>query len=186
MKYLLSLIVTISILCTSLSAVEYGQLLTNETGWPVSLDLNEGDVWEVLSAKSGYGQDGPFLKITTQGYDIEHSARSFGAFAYYNSNLTSYAVNDSRTVIGPATISLQAANINNLGHSIVFYKLTRASEVEYKNVNIISLPASTVGAGTHEIVVEASDDLQTWTPVHSSSIGGNKAFFRTRVVEIGD
>ena len=70
------------------------------------------------------------------------------------------------------------------GDFVAFYKLTRASEVEYKQANIVSLPADTVGAGTHEIVVEASDDLQTWTPVHSSSIGGNKAFFRTRVVRV--
>jgi len=45
---------------------------------------------------------------------------------------------------------------------------------------------SAVGKGTHEIVVEASDDLQSWTPFHSSSIGGNKTFFRTRVSEIGN
>ncbi|MEN8861612.1 MAG: hypothetical protein ABF315_00305, partial [Lentimonas sp.] len=74
---------------------------------------------------------------------------------------------------------------NNSADSAISYKLTRASEVEYKQANIVSLPIDTVGAGTHEIVVEASDDLQTWTAVHSSSIGGNKAFFRTRVVTTG-
>ena len=69
---------------------------------------------------------------------------------------------------------------------VLHYAIQRNNPLGYKNVNVISLPSATVGAGTHEIVVEASDDLQTWTPVHSSSIGGNKAFFRTRVVESGN
>ena len=75
-------------------------------------------------------------------------------------------------ISGPAVVALHSSS------TFVSYKLTRASEVEYKQANIVSLPAETVGQGTHEIVVEASHDLQTWTPVHSSSIGGNKTFFR--------
>ena len=94
---------------------------------------------------------------------------------YYQAN--SFPSNNYSQFCGSGEIT---ANLN------LFYKLTRASEVEYKQANIVSLPADTVGAGTHEIVVEASDDLQTWTPVHSSSIGGNKAFFRTRVVTNGE
>ena len=85
------------------------------------------------------------------------------------------------TIVGPCTIWIH--NYLNPDSGALSYKLTRASELEYNKVNIISLPSSSVGQGTPDIVVEASDDLQSWTPVHSSSIGGDKAFFRTRVVE---
>ena len=86
-------------------------------------------------------------------------------------------------MVGPCKIILRNES-SGTPKILLSYKLTRASEVEYKQVNIVSLPLDDVGNGTHNIVVEASDDLQSWTPVHSSSIGGDKAFFRTLVVEV--
>ena len=165
MKYILSFFLTLSVLCTSLSAVEYGYLLHGQT-----VEVGQGDLFEAITVspmdfqKSLYATNGGTTLLSV----------SFSVFVQYGLK---------PLVVGPATVVMQSSSGSD---GAVCYKLTRASEVEYKNVNIVALPTSTVGAGTHEIVVEASDDLQTWTPVHSSSIGGSKAFFRTRVVEAGD
>ena len=164
MKYILSFFLALPVLCTSLSAVEYGYLKPSD-----SLVLEDGDILTVLSVAfydSAYDQ-----KIIDVTLD-DGSSYEFGTMQMGSPMIAGGVSNESRIFAGPCSISAV---------KLFFYKLTRASEVEYKNVNIISLPASAVGQGTHEIVVEASDDLQTWTPVHSSSIGGSKAFFRTRV-----
>ena len=167
--------VAVSVLSTSLSAVEYGRLIANHSN---SITIDEGDIFTALEwedkhyfPSSGI-QEASILLLSNMGDGETHSLRTS---RFYNSG----RINSPLVVVGPATIELTSINW-------MMYKITRASEVEYKQANIVSLPSDTVGAGTHEIVVEASDDLQTWTPVHSSSIGGNKAFFRTRVTEIGD
>jgi len=174
MKNILYFFLTLSVLCTSLSAVEYGQLLKNNSA---SITIGDGDVftaleWHKKHLSSSTPQNTNLLQLTNMGdggthYLMTTSYTGFGG------------VTVPLIVVGPATIEL-------INRNWMMYKITRASEVEYKNLNIVALPSSTVGQGTHEIVVEASDDLQTWTPVHSSSIGGNKAFFRTRVVEAGE
>ena len=190
MKFILSLIITVLVLSTPLLAVEYGTLVSQPSGqYQISsekITLHEGDILEV----KGVIGDGNSWRLVlkdsrlpagfwyAQGNDVLANAELLNItrdFDFY------------RFFVGPAEIFITQTETDP-GNSFyrVSYKLTRASEVEYKNVNIISLPSSTVGAGSHEIVVEASEDLQTWTPVHSSSIGGNKAFFRTRVVEAGD
>ena len=171
MKYILSLFLTLSALCTSLTAVEYGQL-ANDTEND-TLIIAAGDVVNILVFKYTYDEIFTFKNGQT------HSNGNPVEFSMVGDNLVYLQAGHDRalTIVGPGVLEAKVP---------LHYKLTRASEVEYKNVNIISLPSSTVGQGTHEIVVEASDDLQTWTPVHSSSIGGSKAFFRTRVVEAGD
>ena len=174
MKYILSFFLSLSVLCTSLSAIEYGKLLKNHSA---SITIGDGDVFTALDwmdrhyfpfFDSGFPGMRSILKLSNMGDGQTHILNTTG------SN------NSPLVVVGPATIELTSSI------DWMMYKINRASEVEYKNVNIVALPASTVGTGTHEIVVEASDDLQTWTPVHSSSIGGNKTFFRTRVVEAGE
>ena len=179
MKYILSFFLTLSVLCTSLSAVEYGKLLKNHSS---SITIGDGDVFTALEWMDRHYFD----TTSNNGFPVNVSIlqlSNMGDGETHNLITTRYkqagAMNVPLVVVGPATIEL--TNIDWM-----MYKITRASEVEYKNVNIVALPASTVGQGTHEIVVEASDDLQTWTPVHSSSIGGSKAFFRTRVVEAGE
>ena len=178
MKYILSFFLTLSVLCTSLSAVEYGFISNHATN---NITLQEGDIFEVLSFSAA---DNNYMHLRVLKIDADLTSTSDGDLLY---NQPFGYIRDWAslpTFCGPSKVTVWTDSTGRI--ATVFYKLTRASEVEYKNVNIISLPASTVGAGTHEIVVEASDDLQTWTPVHSSSIGGNKAFFRTRVVEAGD
>lgn len=180
MKYILSFFLTFSVLCTSLSAVEYGFISNRETSPnPNYLVLEAGDVMEY----SSYSSASETLYIFKNDISLDELSSNSTNWEYVNNfiigNHGLYGF-DEAFISGPAVVALLSTR------PLVSYKLTRASEVEYKNVNIVALPTATVGAGTHEIVVEASDDLQTWTPVHSSSIGGNKAFFRTRVVEAGE
>ena len=190
MKYILSFFLTLSVLCTSLSAVEYGLIKAAASPGEVNvatLELYDGDVCELLLS-SNYQGETDVSYTTLLGDDlVEYIIFTMGGGGSGGGG----TINCSTVLVGPATLKLSTSNgshPSNEGkyHATLHYKLTRASEVEYKNINIVALPAATVGAGTHEIVVEASDDLQTWTPVHSSSIGGDKAFFRTRVVEAGE
>ena len=187
MKYILSFFLTFSVLCTSLSAVEYSLIKVAASTGEVNvatLELYNGDVCELLLI-SNYQGNTDVSYTTLLGDDlVEYIILTKGGSG-------SSTQNCSTVLVGPATLKLSIANgshpsSESIFHATLHYKLTRASEVEYKNVNIVALPSSTVGQGTHEIVVEASDDLQTWTAVHSSSIGGSKAFFRTRVVEAGN
>ena len=180
MKYILSFFLTLSVLCTSLSAVEYGFISNRETSPnPNYLVLEAGDVMEYSSHSSA----SEILYIFKNDISLDELSSYSTNSAYLDGFIIGthslYGFNEA-FISGPAVVALFSVR------PFVSYKLTRASEVEYKNVNIVALPSATVGAGTHEIVVEASDDLQTWTPVHSSSIGGSKAFFRTRVVEAGE
>ena len=180
MKYILSFFLTLSVLCTSLSAVEYFNIsITLGDFHDEFVILNDGDYLEIIGSSGS----------TVIGIIPLDSSLSINDINLSNYMQKGYMLaSKDFKIAGPAKLSFYG-EYNSVSASIpIFssYKLTRASEVEYKNVNIVALPASTVGQGTHEIVVEASDDLQTWTPVHSSSIGGSKAFFRTRVVEAGD
>ena len=172
-------------LSSSLISAQYGQLKVgsarSETD-TASLELYEGDICELLLL------DGlsTYVKYTTEieGEPVEFvlAEKSSG----YSSSL-------QKVIVGPATLILQnsGAAATNYGdpnfrrYSILFYKLTRASDMEYRNMNIISIPEDTVGDGK-QVVVESSSDLQTWTPVHSSSVSGDKAFFRTRIVNSGE
>ena len=188
MKYFLSLLVTVSALCTSLSAVEYGTLVSENVALyeivSEKIILNDGDKLEIINVLGDSAYFRLFLKDvrlpTSVVFSENNELSNAVILRSYNSD-TDY--ND--IFVGPAEVFIvQMARVPNTNSYRVSYKLTRASEVEYKNANIVSLPTSAVGQGTHEIVVEASDDLQSWTPVHSSSIGGNKTFFRTRVLSL--
>tara|TARA_B100001769_G_C21792318_1_gene431880 strand:+ start:120 stop:602 length:483 start_codon:yes stop_codon:yes gene_type:complete len=157
------------LLSTSLSAVEYGQLAPDTPNDTIS--LNAGDIFEPLAySHSAHGTILNFKNGEKYSNGNDVSLDLSVTFSSYNYS----GEKDDFTLVGPGIVT---------AYRVVHYKITRASEIEYKQVNIVSLPLDDVGNGTHNIVVEASDDLQSWTPVHSSSIGGDKAFFRTRVVE---
>lgn len=167
--------------CLLSQAVEYGQLFSDSAAVldtpPVNpesyVELQAGDAFEVVSFRIAGSTAALIARNLTEDriiYDSDYGSTPAPLIG--------------SIIVGPCKIWLYNTP-NNSADSAISYKLTRASEVEYKQANIVSLPIDTVGAGTHEIVVEASDDLQTWTAVHSSSIGGNKAFFRTRVVTTG-
>lgn len=178
MKYLLSLIVTISILCTSLSAVEYKTYSIGVSQISEIITLDAGDVLEVIG-------DGEFTaKLGFISYESNIKQEDLHAALGNHYPLGRADAQVGYKFAGPIKLTIYGTGLNGSDKAIVSVKITRASELEYKQANIVSLPADTVGQGTHEIVVEASDDLQTWTPVHSSSIGGNKTFFRTRVLSL--
>ena len=187
----LILLLSSMFLSLTASAVQYGYLSALEDVESDGLVLNTGDVCKILAFSDGIYQSfntGGFTSVrlylpnmgadyvSLDGYEL------FGVLHKTNQGnpAMSGGSESSRMIVGPCTIKA----INTADALYMSYELTRASEVQYKQGNIVSLPSETVGQGTHNIVVEASDDLQTWTPVHSSSIGGNKGFFRTRVAEI--
>ena len=174
-----SLLALLSAFCTSLSAVEYGFLNSFET--EASIILDAGDRLDVLMHN---GQQSIYNRQYLVAYDLNE--KKLTRYELGGTALSGSGGYNLPTYYGPLKIVLEAniepSPAEEGSYNTVQYRLTRASELEYKNVNIISLPSDSVGVGTHEICVEASDDLQTWTPVHSSSIGGNRAFFRTRVV----
>ena len=184
----------------------YAELNGTSNIFSEGIILNQGDVMEILNFTSthlslrtsnGYNSStGGFLSVYTKDPD---STTYEKAIFHYPTNTTISTVTNELIgsyIVGPTTVYIGTPHPggypwdNTLGSldisMTLHYAIERNDPLRYKNFNVISLPSSTVGAGTHEIVVEASDDLQTWTPVHSSSIGGNKAFFRTRVVEAGN
>ena len=173
------LLIFLVLLSTSLSAVEYGYI-TNATGEGLTdrVVLNSGDVLDILGFNIN---DGNYRSLIVGTLDADIDTLQNGNQILVNEGFASVIQSELKSIAGPVKVRVRSDSTGR--RATMFYKLTRAGEIEYKNVNIISLPSSSVGQGTHNIVVEASDDLQSWTPVHSSSIGGDKAFFRTRVVE---
>ena len=191
MKLLQILLISLSIFFTSLSAIEYGTLKQVFGAPEETIVLEDGDLLEILSLGGIYPSGNApwsdmwlFYKILPDGSQSMIQAvytRDFEVHLYRTTTILQTQFVGPCTLVARSFAAERGESAAGLGIT-VDYKITRASEIEYKNVNIVALPSATVGAGTHEIVVEASDDLQTWTPFHSSSIGGNKAFFRTRVV----
>ena len=146
------------LLSTSLSAVEYGQLLYNQ-----SFTLEEGDAFEILAFPPYSNSE---VKFKVNGNQV---LTGIG-----NRNSQSWPMPTNYVLVGPGEV------VNT--HPYISYKLTRASEIQYQNGNIVSVPSDVQGAGSHNIVVETSSDLINWTPVHSSAIsGGSEAFVRTRI-----
>ena len=191
------ILLSFSVLSNSLTAVEYGILHINReygvipTDQKYNVTLAEGDKLEILSAYSNFSYDTTrhYLKVFCVSEDFP-PRNSWGV----NGNWITLGVDsfypDVTEVIGPCEIFINyiiedTRYLNPENTAFINYKLTRASEVEYKQANIISIAEDTVGDGT-QIVVDASSDLQTWTPVHSSTVSGDKAFFRTRVVTSGE
>ena len=167
------------LLSTSLSAVEYGVLSDNGIlNNNPTLTINDGYILEIISASESNGSN------SLEGYSIDVNFNDtwnvMSSKMLFTERL--FDLPAGNKYVGPMILKFNLGSHDD-SRAYISYKLMSTSELEYKNVNIISLPSSSVGQGTHEIVVEASDDLQSWTPVHSSSIGGDKAFFRTRVVE---
>jgi len=170
--YLIVCLVSISLA----KAETYGYLTMDQ-----EVQLATGDVLQVLSARES-NQSGLTLNLTlpdTTEIAIYRTTLGF-THSFLGTAASQVSIpggsSEQSKLVGPCKVTSKCVYLS--------YRIVRASEVQYKQMNIVSLPADVVGAGTHNIVVEASDDLQTWTPVHSSPIGGNKAFFRTRITTI--
>ena len=178
------------LLSTSLSAVEYGVLSLNNN-FDNLIVLEEGDMLDIMSSYSTADQSSNGARILGVFYGTDSSLllRSL----YEGSNWSNISGNilwredingcnsNVRTLVGPMKVFITRNTYTGLIASFS-YRLSRASEIQYQNANIVSVPGDVQGAGTHNIVVETSSDLLNWTPVHSSAInGGSEAFIRTRI-----
>lgn len=175
-----------------LHAVEYGTLKQVFGSPEQTITLNSGDVIEILSfgcvfTDNAWSYRWNFYKILPDDTEV----RIYSIYTYDDDIRTAsqYQIYQSKFV-GPCRL-VARSYASERGQSAegltvsVDYKITRASEFEYKNINIISIPEDAAGGET-QVVVEASTDLHTWEPVHSSTVSGQKAFFRTRVTNNGE
>ncbi len=159
-----------------------------------SVTLYDGDLLEVISFSKD-GNDGAnsynFLIIT---FD-DGTSMDFGIEALLSEPEGDSSMGDVseslKFIVGPCVLKIASVvnaystdpdgDGNNT--NMICYKLTRASEVQTQNVNIVSVPTDVQSSDTHSIVVETSSDLVTWNPAYSSPIaGGDQAFVRTRIV----
>ena len=181
----------------------YSELSGKDDVFSEGIVLNEGDVMEILNYISnrstlrqynGYHySDGGFITVYT--YDSDDSGYERAVF-HSGSDVSTIRedVVNGRFIVGPTTVYVGTQysgasdwfnGISGSLNIVLHYAIQRKSSLSYKNINMISVPENAVGDGL-ELLVEASSDLQTWTPVHSSTVSGDKAFFRTRVVTNGE
>jgi hypothetical protein len=168
------------LLSTSLSAVEYG-FITNATAddFTDRVILNSGDFLDILGL-SPKDNNYSYLLVASLDADIDNLDNS--AEILINESFGTIIQSGLKTITGPSQVRVRRNGNDGNQHVVMFYKITRASEMQYQNGNIVSVPSDVQGAGTHNIVVETSSDLINWTPVHSSAIsGGSEAFIRTRI-----
>ena len=166
------------LLSTSLSAVEYGYI-TNAPGQGLTdrVILNSGDILDILGFNNN-DHSNRYLVVGTLDADIDNMHDESKLLV--NTSFAMVKQSDLKAITGPAKVRVRSSSSGV--RVTMFYKITRASEMQYQNGNIVSVPSDVQGAGTHNIVVETSSDLINWTPVHSSAIsGGSEAFVRTRI-----
>lgn len=163
MKCLIPILLSLSVLCTSLTAVEYGYLRQNQ-----SIILEDGDTFSMLGCdQEGVSPQDSLLTINIIGdnrtYDFNHND-----LGMYNQG----QVQSSRTFCGPCTLTVKC--------KIMFYKITRASE-EVLTSNTVTLPA--VNGLDWAVTLEQSTDLANWTAVAPGTVTGTDSlqFYRIRV-----
>ncbi len=182
MKYFLSLSVSVSVLCISLSAVEYGRLTTTPSQLESeSVDLAEGDIFEVIHYSGGglnhIIDETTGASFTYDYHDLDLSAQDYG---FRN-------INSERIIVGPGRIFLVHPAVNVGFNYYCSYKLTRKSEIDTKSVAILSIPSESVSSGNLSLVLEGSDDLESWDLIHTSQLSGStQAFFRTAIKTIAE
>lgn len=182
MRYLFTILLSVSVLCNSLSAVEYGRLTT--TGSETVSDsvvLNEGDVFEIIHWGGSSGVLNHIIDETT------------GAFFSYNYedlsldlvNIPGANIQSERIIVGPGRIFLVHPLVNDNGNYYCGYKLTRRSEIDNKSTTILSIPSESVSSGSMSLIVEGSSDLGSWDVLYTSQLSGStQAFFRTTIKTI--
>ena len=164
------------LLSTSLSGGLLQVFVTSDVTTPVAT-LQEGDSLQLKST----------LPLSTNTTNLWYTDRYIKVFypgigtAILGTNNGSLYASPESIIYGPCEVSIYNEHINNFKF-VCNFEIIRASEIQYQNGNIVSVPSDVQGAGTHNIVVETSSDLINWTPVHSSAIsGGSEAFVRTRI-----
>jgi len=84
-------------------------------------------------------------------------------------------------VVGPATITLTATNMNNQGYSwLSFCTIQTTSSTSFSPSTAVVIPND--GAGPVTIILESSVDLVNWTPALPGTYGttSSNRFFRVR------
>lgn len=181
MKYLSLLLLSLSVLCTSLYAVEYGRLTTTSSQLESdSIELNEGDVFEVISFYSG---------SMTLNHIIDETTGASFTYDFYDLSLDvvnrmGANIQSERVIVGPGRLFLVQYGSGNASCS---YKLTRRSEIDTNSTAILSIASDSVSSGNLSLLVEGSDDLVSWNVLHTSQLSGaSQAFFRTTIKRISE
>ena len=182
MKHLLTILVSISVLCFSLSAVEYGRLTTTFSDPESdSIELAEGDVFEVIY----YNLSGVGLKLI-----IDETTGAFFSYDYEDLSLeltNRHGANilSERIIVGPGRLFIVHPATNVYRNYYLSYKLTRRSETNPNSSTILSIPPDLVGSGNLRLVVEGSEDLVSWGILHTLQLSEtSQAFFRTTIKTI--
>ena len=167
MKYLLPILLSLSVLCTSLTAVEYGML--NLRGGENSVELLEGDMLEVLN----YENKGRWFADGLELYKFINPDSTLSTVEVSHSNYSAKHI-----IIGPTIVSL--INSGSKRANWLTYKITRASE-EVLTSNTVTLPA--VNGLDWAVTLEQSTDLANWTAVAPGTVTGTDSlqFYRVRV-----
>lgn len=175
MKYLLPILLSLSFLCSSLYAVEYGRLIDGYGG-DTTITIGPGDMLEIVNYKDKFVWDSAanssvssFISFTApDGTELDLNLKTTA------SNASGSYQHDNPIVIGPTTIKL----LGNTGW--IMYKLTRASEVKTVT-NSITIPAITNQEWA--VTLERSTDLTNWETVAPGTVTGTDSlqFFRLRV-----
>ena len=173
MKYLLPILLSLSVLCTSLAAVEYGVLSTQTSTFPYKITLNENDIFEIIGVFQGRTSS-DFIAYTL-GTDVDEHWGEIESNRIFTVPATALLNN---TICGPMEIKLQNSGTNDA--YTITYKLTRASE-EVLTSNTVTLPA--VNGLDWAVTLEQSTDLANWTAVAPGTVTGTDSlqFYRVRV-----
>ena len=175
MKCLIPILLSLSVLCTSLSSAEYGRLIDGYGG-DTTITIGPGDMLEIVNYKDKFVWDSTanssvstFISFTApDGTELDLNLRPTTAYGF------SSTIYGNPVVIGPTTIKL----LGNTGW--IMYKLTRASEVKTVT-NSITIPAITNQEWA--VTLERSTDLTNWETVAPGTVTGTDSlqFFRLRV-----
>ena len=182
MKYLLPILLSLSVLCNSSLAAEYGILTIN----PVSnYHNNISSLSELDSLNYVILEEGDVIKFTYL-YPVNSNLWYF-RFAYGTEHSDSLwevshsiqfpSVGDE--IPGPCIIFIDQ-NGSTSAKPVFAYKITRVSQ-EILTSNMVTLPS--VNGLDWAVTLEQSTDLANWTAVAPGSVTGTDSlqFYRVRV-----
>ena len=159
---LIPILLSLSVLCTSLTAVEYGKLKAND-----KIIILDGDTFEVLN-----------FQIIGNVYNMnDYTICSFNDNEGFSSDYRWYYNADNEL---PGDYAKFCGSGEITAKCNLFYKLTRASEVKTVT-NSITIPA--IADQEWAVTLERSTDLVNWETVAPGTVMGTDGlqFFRLRV-----
>ena len=180
MKYLLPILLSLSVLCTSLTAVELGYLI-NYNG-NNTITLSETQILELTSVAGNKGGSSAWQDyLSTCSLLIAHESESLIWLRYQvNNEGASHSNLIGQSMVGPCTLTLNVEN--NYVRTILGYKISSISE-EVLTSNKVTLPA--VNGLDWAVTLEQSTDLANWTAVAPGTVTGTESlqFYRIRVTD---